>query len=175
MPTFMPFIPHDIFAPQTYLTSQTEAQPNRWRRHSLFIDPTTMRHPLVAFLSLDIIYFHHTRSVTDFTGHPVSRFPEVANLVFIGGTGISTYVCRKESNLTLKSSVIWFLFFPLILLTVFIFVYFLYLVYIGYAFIYMDDERDGEDAIRALDRKEFGRKGRRLRVEWTKVIQQYDY
>ncbi|CAK9160987.1 unnamed protein product [Ilex paraguariensis] len=32
----------------------------------------------------------------------------------------------------------------------------------------MDDERDGEDAIRGLDRKEFGRKGRRLRVEWTK-------
>lgn len=40
----------------------------------------------------------------------------------------------------------------------------------GFAFIYMEDERDGEDAIRALDRKEFGRKGRRLRVEWTKVI-----
>ncbi|XP_071732668.1 uncharacterized protein [Rutidosis leptorrhynchoides] len=32
----------------------------------------------------------------------------------------------------------------------------------------MDDERDAEDAIRALDRYEFGRKGRRLRVEWTK-------
>lgn len=32
----------------------------------------------------------------------------------------------------------------------------------------MDDERDAEYAIRALDRTEFGRKGRRLRVEWTK-------
>ncbi|KAL9237278.1 hypothetical protein vseg_011849 [Gypsophila vaccaria] len=38
----------------------------------------------------------------------------------------------------------------------------------GFAFIYMDDERDAEYAIRALDRTEFGRKGRRLRVEWTK-------
>ncbi|PON56749.1 Splicing factor-like protein [Parasponia andersonii] len=38
----------------------------------------------------------------------------------------------------------------------------------GFAFIYMEDERDGEDAIRGLDRREFGRKGRRLRVEWTK-------
>lgn len=33
----------------------------------------------------------------------------------------------------------------------------------------MEDERDAEDAIRALDRTEFGRHGRRLRVEWTKV------
>lgn len=33
----------------------------------------------------------------------------------------------------------------------------------------MDDERDAEDAIRGLDRTEFGRHGRRLRVEWTKV------
>ncbi|KAF5179214.1 Serine/arginine-rich splicing factor RS40 [Thalictrum thalictroides] len=38
----------------------------------------------------------------------------------------------------------------------------------GFAFVYMDDERDAEDAIRALDRYEFGRQGRRLRVEWTK-------
>ncbi|KAL3570309.1 hypothetical protein D5086_027558 [Populus alba] len=38
----------------------------------------------------------------------------------------------------------------------------------GFAFIYMEDERDAEDAIRGLDRVEFGRKGRRLRVEWTK-------
>ncbi|KAJ0749954.1 putative RNA recognition motif domain, nucleotide-binding alpha-beta plait domain superfamily [Helianthus annuus] len=38
----------------------------------------------------------------------------------------------------------------------------------GFAFIYMEDERDADDAIRALDRYEFGRKGRRLRVEWTK-------
>ncbi|KAL6965107.1 Serine/arginine-rich splicing factor rs41 [Sarracenia purpurea var. burkii] len=38
----------------------------------------------------------------------------------------------------------------------------------GFAFIYMEDERDAEDAIRRLDNIEFGRKGRRLRVEWTK-------
>ncbi|KAI9071765.1 hypothetical protein K1719_046274 [Acacia pycnantha] len=38
----------------------------------------------------------------------------------------------------------------------------------GFAFIYMEDERDAEAAIRALDRVEFGRTGRRLRVEWTK-------
>ncbi|GFY84281.1 RNA-binding (RRM/RBD/RNP motifs) family protein [Actinidia rufa] len=38
----------------------------------------------------------------------------------------------------------------------------------GFAFVYMDDERDAEDAIRGLDRMDFGRKGRRLRVEWTK-------
>lgn len=40
---------------------------------------------------------------------------------------------------------------------------------IGFAFVYMEDERDAEDAIRRLDNIEFGRKGRRLRVEWTKV------
>ncbi|KAK9914192.1 hypothetical protein M0R45_037983 [Rubus argutus] len=38
----------------------------------------------------------------------------------------------------------------------------------GFAFIYMDDERDADYAIRGLDRREFGRKGRRLRVEWSK-------
>ncbi|XP_019191797.1 PREDICTED: serine/arginine-rich splicing factor RS31-like isoform X3 [Ipomoea nil] len=38
----------------------------------------------------------------------------------------------------------------------------------GFAFVYMEDERDGDDAIRGLDRLEFGRKGRRLRVEWSK-------
>ncbi|KAK4371966.1 hypothetical protein RND71_007350 [Anisodus tanguticus] len=38
----------------------------------------------------------------------------------------------------------------------------------GFAFVYMEDERDADDAIRRLDRIEFGRKGRRLRVEWTK-------
>lgn len=36
--------------------------------------------------------------------------------------------------------------------------------------MYMEDERDGDDAIRGLDRLEFGRKGRRLRVEWSKVV-----
>ncbi|KAL3645271.1 hypothetical protein CASFOL_010451 [Castilleja foliolosa] len=38
----------------------------------------------------------------------------------------------------------------------------------GFAFVYMEDERDAEDAIRGLDRIDFGRTGRRLRVEWTK-------
>ncbi|GJM90066.1 hypothetical protein PR202_ga06309 [Eleusine coracana subsp. coracana] len=38
----------------------------------------------------------------------------------------------------------------------------------GFAFVYMEDERDGDDAIRKLDGIEFGRKGRRIRVEWTK-------
>ncbi|XP_016435321.1 serine/arginine-rich splicing factor RS41 isoform X1 [Nicotiana tabacum] len=38
----------------------------------------------------------------------------------------------------------------------------------GFAFVYMEDERDADDAIRRLDRIEFGKKGRRLRVEWTK-------
>lgn len=33
----------------------------------------------------------------------------------------------------------------------------------------MEDERDADDAVRRLDRIEFGRKGRRLRVEWSKV------
>ncbi|KAL5200602.1 hypothetical protein ABZP36_021805 [Zizania latifolia] len=38
----------------------------------------------------------------------------------------------------------------------------------GFAFVYMEDEHDADDAIHRLDRTEFGRKGRRLRVEWTK-------
>ncbi|CAI7841230.1 unnamed protein product, partial [Closterium sp. NIES-53] len=37
-----------------------------------------------------------------------------------------------------------------------------------FAFVYMDDERDGDDAIRALDGMEFGRQRRRLRVEWAR-------
>lgn len=39
----------------------------------------------------------------------------------------------------------------------------------GFSFVYMDDERDAEDAIRGLDNVEFGRQHRRLRVEWAKV------
>jgi hypothetical protein len=35
----------------------------------------------------------------------------------------------------------------------------------------MEDDRDADDAIRALDRTEYGRKGRRLRIEWAKVLQ----
>lgn len=45
-----------------------------------------------------------------------------------------------------------------------------YLDSIGFAFVYMEEERDADDAIRRIDRMEFGRKGRRLRVEWTKVL-----
>jgi len=33
----------------------------------------------------------------------------------------------------------------------------------------MEEERDAEDAINRLDGIDFGRKGRRIRVEWTKV------
>ncbi|KAL8498538.1 hypothetical protein ACS0TY_021752 [Phlomoides rotata] len=40
----------------------------------------------------------------------------------------------------------------------------------GFAFVYIEDERDVEDAIRKLNRIDFGRIGHRLRVEWTKVI-----
>lgn len=39
----------------------------------------------------------------------------------------------------------------------------------GFAFVYMEDEHDAEDAIKRLDGIDFGRKGRRIRVEWTKV------
>ncbi len=39
----------------------------------------------------------------------------------------------------------------------------------GFAFVYMDDERDAEDAIGGLDNTEFGRQRRRLCVEWAKV------
>ncbi|KAF6258349.1 RNA recognition motif-containing protein [Scenedesmus sp. NREL 46B-D3] len=41
----------------------------------------------------------------------------------------------------------------------------------GFAFVYMEDERDGQDAIRALDRTEFGYKRRLLRVEWAKKME----
>ncbi|GMH32520.1 hypothetical protein BSKO_00354 [Bryopsis sp. KO-2023] len=39
----------------------------------------------------------------------------------------------------------------------------------GFAFIYMKDKRDAEDAIYHLDGKDFGSKRRTLRVEWAKV------
>ncbi|DBA95527.1 TPA: hypothetical protein ACH3X3_013383 [Trebouxia sp. C0006] len=38
----------------------------------------------------------------------------------------------------------------------------------GYAFVFMRDSRDGDDAIRKLDGMEFGRRRRPLRVEWAK-------
>ena len=41
---------------------------------------------------------------------------------------------------------------------------------VGYAFIYFEDERDAEDAIRRLDNVSFGYNRRRLSVEWSRVI-----
>ena len=41
---------------------------------------------------------------------------------------------------------------------------------VGYAFIYFEDERDAEDAIRRLDNVSFGYDRRRLSVEWSRVI-----
>ncbi|XP_057850839.1 serine/arginine-rich splicing factor RS31 isoform X1 [Cryptomeria japonica] len=38
----------------------------------------------------------------------------------------------------------------------------------GFAFVYMDDERDADAAIRGLDSREFGRQRRRLSVEWAR-------
>lgn len=40
----------------------------------------------------------------------------------------------------------------------------------GFAFVYFEDERDAEDAIRGLDNMPFGYDRRRLSVEWAKVI-----
>ena len=42
--------------------------------------------------------------------------------------------------------------------------------YVGFAFVYFEDERDGDDAIRALDGYPFGPGRRRLSVEWSRVI-----
>lgn len=39
----------------------------------------------------------------------------------------------------------------------------------GFAFVYFEDERDADDAIRALDNIAFGYDKRRLSVEWAKV------
>ena len=41
---------------------------------------------------------------------------------------------------------------------------------VGFAFVYFEDERDGNDAIRALDGYPFGPGRRRLSVEWSRVI-----
>lgn len=38
----------------------------------------------------------------------------------------------------------------------------------GYAFVYFQDERDAEDAIRRLSNAEFGHTSRRLSVEWSR-------
>ena len=39
----------------------------------------------------------------------------------------------------------------------------------GFAFVYYEDERDAEEAIRALDNFPFGYEKRRLSVEWARV------
>lgn len=39
----------------------------------------------------------------------------------------------------------------------------------GFAFVYLDNDRDAEDAIRHLDDKPFGYDKRRLSVEWARV------
>lgn len=39
----------------------------------------------------------------------------------------------------------------------------------GFAFVYFVDERDADDAIRALDNVPFGHDKRRLSVEWARV------
>ena len=39
----------------------------------------------------------------------------------------------------------------------------------GFAFVYFEDERDAEDAIRGLDNIPFGYDRRKLSVEWAKV------
>ncbi|XP_019424357.1 PREDICTED: serine/arginine-rich splicing factor RS31-like isoform X1 [Lupinus angustifolius] len=41
-------------------------------------------------------------------------------------------------------------------------------IYAGYAFVYYEDERDAEDAIRVLDNFPFGYEKRRLSVEWAR-------
>ncbi|XP_062209615.1 serine/arginine-rich splicing factor RS31-like isoform X2 [Phragmites australis] len=41
----------------------------------------------------------------------------------------------------------------------------------GYAFIYFEDERDAEDAIRRLDNVAFGYNRRRLSVEWSRQVE----
>ncbi|KAI0501755.1 hypothetical protein KFK09_016700 [Dendrobium nobile] len=38
----------------------------------------------------------------------------------------------------------------------------------GFAFVYFEDERDAEDAIRSLDNAPFGHSKRRLSVEWSR-------
>lgn len=39
----------------------------------------------------------------------------------------------------------------------------------GFAFVYLDNDRDAEDAIHNLDDRPFGYDRRRLSVEWARV------
>ncbi|XP_039064044.1 serine/arginine-rich splicing factor RS31-like [Hibiscus syriacus] len=43
-------------------------------------------------------------------------------------------------------------------------------IHAGFAFVYFEDERDAEDAIRGLDNIPFGYDHRRLSVEWAKGV-----
>jgi RNA recognition motif-containing protein len=54
--------------------------------------------------------------------------------------------------------------------TLFIFSLFLivFTFSLGFAFVYFEDERDGDEAIRALDGYPFGPGRRRLSVEWSR-------
>lgn len=47
---------------------------------------------------------------------------------------------------------------------------FSFLLFAGYAFVYFEDERDAEDAIRGIDNIPFGYEKRKLSVEWAKVF-----
>lgn len=44
-----------------------------------------------------------------------------------------------------------------------------YFYFAGFAFVYFEDERDADDAIRGLDNLPFGHDRRRLSVEWARV------
>lgn len=45
----------------------------------------------------------------------------------------------------------------------------------GFAFVYFEDERDADDAIRGLDNAPFGYDKRRLSVEWARVCYFFAY
>lgn len=45
----------------------------------------------------------------------------------------------------------------------------------GFAFVYYENERDAEEAIRALDNVPFGYDKRRLSVEWARVCWYFHY
>ena len=136
---------------------------------ALSICRPTMRHPVLDYCSLTSLS-SYTRSVAKFTGNLVYRFHEGCEYFFLVVRNFCGLLCSSIGRkLTLDfeefvgGKIIW-------CHTDAIISFFLFDWFTGFAFIYMEDERDAEDAIRALDQREFGRKGRRLRVEWTKVM-----
>ncbi|KAF8379763.1 hypothetical protein HHK36_029212 [Tetracentron sinense] len=46
-------------------------------------------------------------------------------------------------------------------------------VVLRFAFVYFDEERDAEDAIRGLDNTPFGNSRRRISVEWSRSLSEY--